>query len=74
MTFTHSPGPGSLGEGKLVFQNAVERLDPCRFNPTSLNNCGTTSTQTFFGYRYRPVSGQTSPGRWLPRLTATSGA
>ena len=50
------------------------RLDPCRFNPTSLNNCGTTSTQTFFGYRYRLVSCQTSPGRWPPHLTSTSGA
>ena len=32
----------------------------CRFNPTSLSSCRTTSAQTLFGYRYRPMSGQTS--------------
>ena len=52
----------------------VERLDPCRFKPTSLSSCRTTSAQTLFGYRYRPMSGQTSPGQRPPRLTAASGA
>ena len=31
MTFAHSHNLGSLGDGKLVFQNAVEHLDPCLF-------------------------------------------
>ena len=31
MTFAHSHNLGSLGHGKLVFQNAVEHLDPCLF-------------------------------------------
>ena len=31
MTFTHSHNLGCLGDGKLVFQNAVENLNPCLF-------------------------------------------
>ena len=31
MTFTHSHDLGSLGDGKLVFQNTVEYLNPCLF-------------------------------------------
>ena len=31
VAFTHSHDPGSLGDGKLVFQNAVEYLNPCLF-------------------------------------------
>ena len=31
MTFTHSHDLGSLGDGKLVFQNAVGHLNPCLF-------------------------------------------
>ena len=31
MTFAHSHNLGSLGDGKLVFQNAVEHLNPCLF-------------------------------------------
>ena len=30
-TFTHSHNLGCLGDGKLVFQNAVENLNPCLF-------------------------------------------
>ena len=29
MTFAYSHDPGSLGDGKVVFQNAVEHLNPC---------------------------------------------
>ena len=31
MTFAYSHNPGSLGDGKVVFQNAVEHLNPCLF-------------------------------------------
>ena len=31
MTFAHSHNLGCLGDGKLVFQNAVENLNPCLF-------------------------------------------
>ena len=31
MTLAHSHDLGSLGDGKLVFQNAVENLNPCLF-------------------------------------------
>ena len=31
VTFTHSHNLGCLGDGKLVFQNAVENLNPCLF-------------------------------------------
>ena len=30
-TLAHSHDLGSLGDGKLVFQNAVENLNPCLF-------------------------------------------
>ena len=36
MTFAYSHNLGSLGDGKVVFQNAVEHLNPCLFNVTSL--------------------------------------
>ena len=31
MTFAHSYNLGSLSDGKLVFQNTVEHLNPCLF-------------------------------------------
>ena len=31
VTFAHSHDLGSLGDGKVIFQNAVENLNPCLF-------------------------------------------
>ena len=32
VAFAHSHNLGSLGDGKMVFQNAVEHLNPCLFS------------------------------------------